>query len=232
MVRQFSILFGTTEYTASARSKLTWSVIQVNLELRSRNGEKERGTRRNKEQRSCRCSAPSTFSMLINGRCWPLAFRLPHLAPMQQTLRATSCSSWCGAWPFVPAAARLSSHGGAVKFAWWRGRVPAGGGVEFRRRSGSRPCAFPFRDLGRRSRERGSPRRPAIPVTKGRDEMELKPWLLIEETGNGTIYRCKWLWRRRQRLRLYTMALFRLKMKIFWMSHRMCRKDVGRGFRN
>ena len=91
------------------------------------------------------------------------------------------------------------SRGGAIEFPQRRGQVPAvaqrvpagGGGVEFRRRSGSRPGAFPFRDLGRRSRERGSPRRPAIPVTKGRDEMELKPWLLIEETGNGTIYRCK-----------------------------------------
>ena len=26
--------------------------------------------------------------------------------------------------------------------------------------------------------------------------------------------------------------LFRLEMKIFWVSHRMCRKDVERGFRN
>jgi len=25
-------------------------------------------------------------------------------------------------------------------------------------------------------------------------------------------------------------VLFRLKMKKFWMSHRICRKDVGRGF--
>jgi len=67
---------------------------------------------------------------------------------------------------FVPVAARLSSHGGAAEFPRRRGRVPAGSGVEFRRRSGSRPGVFPFRDLGRRSRERGSPRRPAIPVTK------------------------------------------------------------------
>jgi len=25
-------------------------------------------------------------------------------------------------------------------------------------------------------------------------------------------------------------VLFRLEMKIFWASYRMCRKDVGRGF--
>ena len=29
---------------------------------------------------------------------------------------------------------------------------------------------------------------------------------------------------------LHNKALFRLEMKIFWVSHRMCRKDVGRGF--
>ena len=33
--------------------------------------------------------------------------------------------------------------------------------------------------------------------------------------------------KKKKKLRL---ALFRLKIKIFWVSHRMCRKDVERGF--
>jgi len=32
--------------------------------------------------------------------------------------------------------------------------------------------------------------------------------------------------------KVYTLCLglFRLEIKIFWVSHRMCRKDIGRGF--
>jgi hypothetical protein len=85
------------------------------------------------------------------------------------TRRTTS--SQCSAWPSVPGAGWTSSHGGAFEFPWRRGRVlraaQAGGGVEFRRRSSSRPGTFPFSNLGRRSRERGSLRRPVTLVTKG-----------------------------------------------------------------